>query len=374
MKERVDYPIRIAHMVGTFPGGGVKNVVYNYYRAIDKKKYQFDIFYDGEEDVSIPDDLIKMGARFFNIPSHKDPIRCINELRRIFKQNHYLIVHSHMNTLSVFSLYAAYLEKVPIRIVHNHSVPGGNEYLQDCVKYILKPWSILFANYYFACSEKAGRWMFGNNRFDKNQVFVMKNAVDFDRFKHIDEEKLIQLKKKYHLEGKLVVGNIGRLTYAKNHEFLFEILKSLRTKNPNAVLLLVGEGELHNQINEMIRKNNLSDAVVLVGDRSDTENFYHLMDIMVLPSIFEGLSLTTVEAQISGIPSVVSYAVPKEAIISDGGVEYMDLSQSANDWANKIMACIGKEFSLNERSNNYKIEKAVSLLEEEYDKQISIIK
>lgn len=182
MKQKSE-PIRVAQIMGKLWAGGVEMVVFNYYRAINKSKIQFDFYYDADSTVEPPQDLIDMGARFYKLPPYQKLPQYIRELKKHFKKNQYLIVHSHLNTLSVFPLFVAWTCQVPVRIAHNHSVPAGKEVGRDTLKRVLRLFAKVFPTDYFACSEKAGRWMFGNKAFDSGHVFVVKNATDFSRFR-----------------------------------------------------------------------------------------------------------------------------------------------------------------------------------------------
>ncbi len=325
---RQEKPIRVAQIMGKLWAGGVEMVVFNYYRAIDKSKIQFDFYYDADSTVEPPQELIAMGARFYKVPPYQKLPQYIITLRRCFKENNYQIVHSHINTLSVFPLLAAWSCHVPVRIAHNHSVPSGKEIKRDTLKYILRFFAKLFPTDYFACSEKAGRWMWGNRCFDKGNVFVLKNAVDFERFTYSEFDKN-ELEKELNLEGKLVVSHIGRFTFAKNHKFLIKVFKEISNIKQNAILVLVGNGELNSDIHQWVMKEDLQKKVVFVGQVDCPERYYSLADVIVIPSIFEGLSLTAIESQISGVPVVASTAVPEEAVISDGCIR---LALENKDW------------------------------------------
>lgn len=360
--EKEKKPIRIAQILGKLMAGGVEMAVFNYYRAIDKSKFQFDFFYDADSIVDPPQDLIEMGARFYKVPPYQQLNSYLKELNKFFNENKYIIVHSHINTLSVFPLYEAWKCGVPIRIAHNHSVPSGKEFKRNFLKYLLRCFSKTFSTNYFACSEKAGRWMFGDKLFEQGNVIVIKNAVNFNVFL-FDYSKNEMLKKDLQLQNRIVIGHVGRFTYAKNHKFLIELFKDIHKKIPNSLLLLVGDGELNQEIHDLVKKFNLSESVVFVGKVSNPENYYPLMDVVVLPSIFEGLSMTTIESQIAGVPIVTSLAVPEEAVISDGCKR---LSLDDPEWVNTIIDCIDKKVVLNDKSEEYNIEKAVKKLEKLY--------
>lgn len=369
---KMNQPIRIAHIIGKMWAGGVEAVVFNYYRAIDHSKFQFDFYYDEDSTIEPPNDLIEMGSRFIMLPPYQKLPEYIKELRKHLREERYIIVHSHLNTLSIFPLYVAWREHVPIRIAHNHSVPGGNQLKRNSVKQILRCFAKMFSTDYFSCSEKAGRWMFGNKAFDAGKVYVLKNAVNFEKFK-MSEEEIKKRKVELGLVNKFVVGHIGRFTYAKNHQFLLDVFEEIATKRLDAVLLLVGDGELHNKIIEEIKSRGLENSVVLTGKVQNPEKYYKLNNVIVLPSIFEGLSMTTIEGQISGVPVVISRAIPKEAIISDGCV-YMDISESPAKWAKETIIAAAKEIHLNEMAEEYNVEIQAPHLETWYFKALKHIK
>lgn len=274
MKQK-DEPIRVAQIMGKLWAGGVEMVVFNYYRAIDKSKIQFDFYYDADSTVEPPQNLIDMGARFYKIPPYQKLPQYIRELKKHLKENQYLIVHSHLNTLSVFPLFVAWMCRVPVRVAHNHSVPSGKELKRDALKYFLRIFGRVFPTDYFACSEKAGRWMFGNRNYDAGKVVVIKNATDFERFR-VGEEIIEKLKKQLGLNDKFVIGHIGRFTFAKNHEFLLDVFKKISDVRNDAVLLLVGDGELNQTIHNSVKTKGLENRVVFAGQVSNPELYYRL--------------------------------------------------------------------------------------------------
>lgn len=365
MKQK-DEPIRVAQIMGKLWAGGVEMVAFNYYRAIDKSKIQFDFYYDADSTVEPPQDLIDMGARFYKIPPYQKLPQYIRELKKHLKENQYLIVHSHLNTLSVFPLFVAWMCRVPVRVAHNHSVPSGKELKRDALKYFLRIFGRVFPTDYFACSEKAGRWMFGNRNYDAGKVVVIKNATDFERFR-VGEEIIEKLKKQLGLNDKFVIGHIGRFTFAKNHEFLLDVFKKISDVRNDAVLLLVGDGELNQTIHNSVKTKGLENRVVFAGQVSNPELYYRLANVIVVPSVFEGLSLATIESQIAGVPVVVSDAIPEEAIISNGVVR---LSLQSPNWVSAILSMENKIVVLNENSKDYDIYYAVKKLEDWYEDKV----
>lgn len=353
-------PIRVAHIMGKLWAGGVEMVVFNYYRAIDKRKIQFDFFYDSDSTVEPPKDLIEMGARFYKIPPYQNIFIYLKSLSYYFKKNKYKIVHSHINTLSVFPLFVAWYQNIPIRIAHNHSVPGGNELIRNLLKYFLKFFAKIFPTHYFACSEKSGRWLFGNSEFDSGNVCVLKNSIDFSKFRY-DQKRRCELIEKYDLGDKFVVCHVGRFTFAKNHKRLIEIFSKLVKKIPQAILFLVGDGELHKDILDQINKLKLNNNVICVGQVTNPFIYYSIANVVVLPSLFEGLSLVTIESQAAGVPVAVSEFIPNEAIISNG-VKQILLSDCDDVWVEEIINISKLVVTLDDRANKYDVNSSSKFL------------
>ena len=344
-------PIRVAQIMGKLWAGGVEMVVFNYYRAIDKSKVQFDFYYDADSTVEPPQDLIDMGARFIKVPPYQRLTKYLKTLKKHFKENNYKIVHSHINTLSVFPLYMAWRCGIPVRIAHNHSVPGGESLKRTGLKYFLKMFARVFATDYFACSEKAGRWLFGDKNYESGRVTVIKNAVDFNRFRP-SIDILTSLRNRLKIENAFVVGCIGRFTFAKNHFFLIDTFEEVKKRKNDAILLLVGDGELHDEIQKYVEERNLKEYVRFAGQVSDPENYYKLCNVVAVPSIFEGLSLTTIEAQVAGVQVIISNAIPDEAIISDA-CKRVDLKKQL--WTEHICTLEPVRVQLKSNSKEYDI-------------------
>lgn len=165
--------------MGKMLGGGVESVVMNYYRHIDRSKVQFDFLVDADS-TRVPEEEIKaLGGRVFRIPPYQHPLRYRKELVRLFHEEHWPIVHSHINTLSVFPLSAAKKAGVPVRIAHSHSTMGKGELAKNLMKLALRPLSNLYPTERFACSEYAGKWLFGRNA----DFTVIPNAIELEKFR-----------------------------------------------------------------------------------------------------------------------------------------------------------------------------------------------
>lgn len=334
-------PIRVLQIIGDVVGGGVEQVILNYYRHIDRNEVQFDFVLHNGALKSYVDNIETLGGKVYKITPYKsNPVKTVLEMYKIMKGN-YQIVHSNMNALSVFPLFAAYLAGVPVRILHNHSTDTKAEPLRTFVKHLLRPFARLFANEYWACSKLAGEWMYGKQAMADGKVTIINNAIDLKQFA-FDEAKRNKLRKELGLQDCFVIGHVGRFMKQKNHDFLVAIFAEVAKKQDNAKLLLIGDGPLREQIENKVKTLGLDEKVTFTGVRSDVADLYNAMDVFVLPSFYEGLPVVGVEVQANGLPFLCSSNVTREILISDR-IELLKLEDGVKIWAEKILAFVNKK-------------------------------
>ncbi|MGN1322892.1 MAG: glycosyltransferase family 1 protein [Bacilli bacterium] len=355
-------PVRIAQIVGKWLGGGVEAVLMNYYREIDKSKIQFDFICDNDS-TNIPyEEIERLGGKVILIPPYQKIFKYHKELKRVLKEGKYKIVHSHINTLSVFSLCAAWTAKVPVRIAHSHSTTNPSEKKKNLFKLVLRPFSKLYATNYMACTEHAGRWMFGNKDFENDKVFVLNNAIDLEKYSY-NEKLRKKLRKELNVkEDNIVIGHIGRFVEQKNHKFIIEIFKKISDQNDKAVLLLIGQGPLMQKMKEFVSRLKLNEKVIFLGQKDNANEYYNAMDLFLFPSLYEGLGMVLIEAQVSGLSCIASTEVPDVAKITES-VEFVDLNDTIDKWVKSVT----KFFKNNKnRSTNLKsvTENGYNILEE----------
>ena len=335
--NRSDTPLRIAQIIGKWVGGGVETVVMNYYSNLNHDKIRFDFICDSDS-VHIPyDEIEKMGGKVILVPPYQKVFQYYIELRNVLKEGNYTIVHSHINTLSVFALWIAWGVGVPVRIVHSHSTTNKKEKKKNFLKMVLRPFSKIFATDYMCCSKLAGCWQFGNRTYDKGKVYLLNNAIDVEKYQY-DEMVRTEMRKELNIgDNTLVIGHIGRFVEQKNHRFLIDIFQELHKKEPDSILLLVGRGPLMEEMKEKVYSLSLTDSVQFLGQRNDADKLYQAFDIFLLPSLYEGLPVSGVEAQTSGLLCVLSDEITEEVKILDSTV-FMSLSGSAMEWADQILS------------------------------------
>lgn len=305
-------------------------------------------------------------------PYYKNPLAFTREINQVIRKNHYRIVHSNMNTLSAFPLFAAWLAGVPVRILHNHSTSSPGETKRSIMKYILRPFARLFANRYLACSQLAAVWMYGKDLADSGKVTVINNAIDLSKYA-FHPEKRKTLRKALGLGDEFVIGHVGRFMFQKNHVFLLDAFAAALKKKPHMALLLVGDGPLRPKMEEKVQQLGIGAQVKFLGLRSDVQDLYNAMDLFVLPSHYEGLPVVGVEAQANGLSCLFSTAVTRETKLTKNAV-FFDLSQGAERWAEKIVSCTGErnpEVEQDMREAGFDIDASALKLEHMYE-QMSI--
>ena len=313
-------PIRIAQVIGKAVNGGTESLWINYYQHINREAIQFDFLVESESKLISREYIEKKGGKVVIIPSYKNPFKYMSSLKKIFKDNKYDIVHSNMNSLSVFTLMAAKKAGIKIRIAHSHSSSNKKEFLKNIIKNILKPFSKKYATHFFACSKDAAIWLFGKKAYETNKITIINNALDLNRF-YFDIAKRKEFRKKYNIDDKFVVGNIGRLMPQKNQSFLIDIYNSFLKNCEDSMLLLVGDGPLKENILKKINSYGIGGKVLLLSAIKNIEDLYQAMDCFVFPSIYEGLGMTLVEAQVSGLEYIASDKIPNEAFITNNGIK-----------------------------------------------------
>ncbi|WP_328703134.1 glycosyltransferase family 1 protein [Alkalihalobacterium elongatum] len=331
-------PIRILQVVTVMNRGGLETMLMNYYRKIDRTKIQFDFMVHRTEKGHYDDEILALGGKIYRMPRIRPGNYNLyfKQLDQFFGSHpEYQVVHSHINENSSFVLRAAKKAGVPCRIAHSHLSDLGID-----LKLPFRVYARMAmrdnANQYFACSKQAGEWLFGKKATNSQQVKVLNNAVNVEEFKfnEITREKIRQ---ELQADNKLVIGHIGRFNKQKNHEYLIDIFKAVHDKQPNSILVLVGEGHLRSQIEKKVNDLNLNSNVRFLGVREDIANLMQGFDLFLFPSLFEGLPVVLVEAQAAGLKCVVSSSITDETNVT-GRVDFTPLNLSPDEWAEKILS------------------------------------
>ena len=316
--------------------GGVGFCMMNYFRHLDHAKFQIDFLVQDELPSELVEEITAAGGAIKMLPGIKNVPKHVYAVYRILKDGKYDAVHSNVNTLSVFPLFAAWLARTPIRISHAHSASNPKDRKRHIAKLLLRPLSRIFLTHYLACSELAGRFQFGDRKWESGLVRLVKNAIETDRFK-FDEKARAELRAELGLKNKFIVGQIGRISSQKNPQGLIDIFTEVAHRRDDAVLVIVGDGPLRNMAEDYVAVKGLKDKVTFVGERHDVSRFYSMFDVFCFPSLYEGLGMVLIEAQMNGLPCVASTEVPRAADLT-GLVEFLPLDAPHAQWADCLLA------------------------------------
>ncbi|MBR3071934.1 glycosyltransferase family 1 protein [Fibrobacter sp.] len=328
--------IRILHMIGSLNVGGSQAMIINLHKAIDKSKVQFDYIVDHPDQLYYESVVKELGGKIYCMPTFKG--YNLFEIRKAWKQffkDHpeYKILHSHVRSYA--SLYLPIAKNAGLKtIIHSHNTSSGKG-LKAVVKFCLQRGLRKNVDYYFACSDVAGKWLFGEEITKQSNYHVLNNAIDVEKYAYSEMSRK-KIRDEFNLKNELVVGHVGRFHPQKNHSFLVDIFAEIHKKRPDSVLMLVGTGDLMDSVKEKAAELKLDDSVIFTGSRADVNELLSAFDVFVFPSLFEGLPVTLVEVQAAGLPCFSSDTVTKE-VDFDRKINYISLDKDAAYWADEII-------------------------------------
>lgn len=324
-------PIRVLQVVTYMGRGGLETMLMNYYRNIDRDKVQFDFLTHRDERWDYDDEIESLGGKIYHLPKLNPFSKSyLNALDKFFKEHkEYQIVHCHQDCLSGVVLKVAKKNGVRFTIAHSHNA-NQDKNLKYLIKLFEKRKVAKYADKLFACGDEAGRWMFNTDNFE-----VLNNAIDTDLYTY-NKEKADKVKKEFDIENKFVVGHVGRFNPQKNHEFLIDVFNEVQKIKEDSVLMLVGDGDLRLEIEQKVRGLGIENKVIFTGVRSDVNDLMQGMDVFLFPSLYEGLPVTMVEAQASGLKCIISDKVPLECKMTEN-VLVVKLEESPQKWAEEVL-------------------------------------
>ena len=246
-----------------------------------------------------------------------------------------------MSELGYFAFKEAIRHNVPVRICHAHNAPVFSsetviEKLKRIPRELLARQMRKFSTDYFTCSQVAGEWLFGKNNCER--LIFMRNAIDAQAFAY-NSTQALRVKEDFGWTDKFVIGHVGRFCPQKNHDFLIDIFTIFHSKYPNSILALVGSGELQGKIQGKVKNLGLDKAVCFLGNRADMPNIYQAFDVFLFPSFYEGLPVSLIEAQASGLPCVISDTISDQTRLTTAYYP-VSLKEKPEQWAAKLEKCM----------------------------------
>ena len=322
-------PIRILQVVANMQQGGIENFIMNVYRNVDRTKVQFDFLVHYTKKFAFDDEIEKLGGKIYRLSFREDNniIKYYKDLNNFFSEHkEYQVVHGQMASLGYIYLGVAKKHGVKIRIIHSHGA-SHLKTLKGYTKDLMFKLCDKKANVRFACSTEAGKYLFGKKEFE-----IIPNAIEFEKYKY-NADIRNEIRKQLNIENKFVIGHIGRFNLQKNHKFIINFFDEFQKNNPNSVLVLVGVGELQEKIKKQVKELNIENKVLFLGSRNDANKIYNAFDCFILPSLFEGLPVAGIEAQVNGLPCFFSEPVTRETKISEN-VFFIDLK--IDEWVKTV--------------------------------------
>lgn len=345
--------------------GGIESFLLNLTKSIDMSNIHFDMLMRGNNQF-LEDELKKLGVTIYKVPTN--PIQYYRFVKNLLKTNNYDFVHVHKNSAANIVLPLMVKKYTNSKlIVHSHNTnPSGGSKLAVVLHKLNRNKLIKLSDYRLACSDTAAEWMYGKDYKDK-QVKIIKNGIIAKDYLY-DPKVRKMMRKQLGLEGEFVIGHVGAFREQKNHQFLIDLFSKINI--PNAELVLVGDGPFKNKIEDQVKSLKLENKVKFLGSRNDVNNILQAFDIFIMPSLWEGLGIAAIEAQASGLPTLVSQNFPEETKISDL-IAYLSLDQPEK-WIDYIQnwfdTCHVRKSSLQEINNSrYDMQLSSQIIREIYE-------
>ena len=340
--------LKVLQLVVAVNDGGIEKLLYDYYSHMNSNEIVFDFAINDTEKGILEEPLKNRGSKIFRyVKFRKNFWGAVRDINRIIDQGDYDVIHSHLGNRAFLSLIHAKRRGYKVVISHCHSAYEKENFLQFLFRKITTEITKKYSTYLFACGEDAGKWMWGPNE----KYRVMKNAIQIEKFCY-DQQARDRLRAELNINDEKVFLCVGRLSEQKNQERLIDIFYEYQLENENAILLLVGTGDKLEIIKEKINNYHIENKVHVLGVRTDVNKLLSAADIYILTSRYEGLPISVIEAQCSGLSCVLSDKITKEVKLSDN-VRYCSLDDNNLEWVKTIKELSSQ--SLGDRSEGMNI-------------------
>ena len=306
-------PLKVLHVVNRMVLAGAETMIMNLYETIDRQEVQFDFVVHESQPGSYDERIKELGGTIYVMPKY----RVFNHRaycaawRHFFKTHpEYSIVHGHLR--STASLYLAEAKKAGFfTIAHSHSTSNGRG-LQAMIKGFLQKSIVKYSDILMGCSQEAGEWLYGNEAIKEKPFYILNNGIHLERFQ-FNMEKRRNIRNQYSIsDNRLLLGHIGRFDVPKNHHFLVDLANKLKEEDPKTMFMFVGDGPLKSDIQKKIEDLGIEENIITVSEVKNIEDYYSAFDCFLMPSLYEGLPLTLIEAQANGLPCLVSNRITKD--------------------------------------------------------------
>lgn len=341
-------PIIVLHVVGRLDIGGAESRIMDLYRNIDREKVQFHFVQHTSDRCAFEEEVERLGGRVYHVPRFnvKNYFTYKKAWKGLFQAHPEIkVVQGHMTSTAAIYLPIAKKAGVEITIAHARSA-GVDPGLKGHLTRFLRRDLYKKCDYRFTCSGMAGESVFGNQKEISRKATFIPNAIDVDKFK-FNKEVREEIRYELGIKDKFVIGHVGRFSHMKNHKYMLQILEQCiqiekAKRLPETVLMFLGDGELKEEITEQAVAMGISSRVLFMGNKRDVYRYYQAMDYFLLPSLYEGLPGTAVEAQASGLKGIMSDSVTAEAVVTDL-IQMRSIKEEPKLWAEEIMRASQKQ-------------------------------
>lgn len=336
IKMAAGKPIRVLHVLGTTNLGGAESRIMELYRKIDREKVQFDFLVHTDKEGDYSAEIRALGGKIYSVPRFnvKNYRTYHNALVRFFEKHHdYAAIQGHMTSTASIYLPIAKKAGIPLTIAHARSA-GVDKGIKGLVTKIIRFPLKTRADYLFTCSKEAGIAVYGKKAVRQGKVWTIPNAIDTERFR-FNRSVRAKMLEELGLSDKFVIGHVGRFGFMKNHAYLIAVFYELCKMHDDVALVLIGKGELEEEIRRKVQDLGLTEKVHFLGTRANVEDYYQAFDYFVFPSVFEGLPGSVAEAQAAGLHCLISDKVTREVALTDLAV-YRSIEDAPAEWAEEI--------------------------------------
>lgn len=369
--------IRVLHIFSRMNRGGAETFIMHVYRHIDRQKVQFDFAVHSPLPGHYDEEIRQLGGRLFVLPRPRltGLFAYRRALERVLKEKGpFAVLHSHVHFFSGISLAIAASFGIPFRIAHSHSTYDGksNSPIRQLYRKYVRWLISRYATHMLGCSRAACEALYGPGCWQDPRVRVVHCGIDLTPFESLPSDRRVLRRKLGLPEDAFLVGHVGRFDVPKNHRFLIEIFAALIDQIPTARLILVGEGPLRPEIEQLVAAKGLRDRVLFMGIRTDVPEIMGCLDVFLFPSLWEGIPLTLLEAQAAGVPCVVSDVISQEANLGIGLWYPVSLSASLNYWVERVFQALQSDrpdWDLRKdalRGNGYDVSEVAACMERIY--------
>lgn len=329
--EKGTEKIRILHFELSENVGGIESFLFNLYSNLNRDKFQFD-FVTTSEKPAFGEKLKELGGNIYKVSPYRNLLAYRTDVRKILQRN-YDVVHVHKNSASnIIPLIEARRARVSRIIVHSHNTAPSKGKVTTILHQINKKRLYELSDIHLACSDVAGKWMYGDRKFE-----VVRNGIDTDKFRFDKNRRDVKRRELNVSDKTFVIGNVGRFTEQKNQVRLLDIYSEVKKKNSDSRLLLIGEGDLKESCVVKAKELGIEKNVMFLGNRNDVADLMQAMDAFVMPSLFEGLPIVGVEAQAAGAHVFLADTISKETEITSN-VTWFGLEQTDEEIARMILS------------------------------------